>query len=173
MPRKPRFEPFGPALAADDATIVGQVTLREDVSIWYGTVVRGDVASITIGARTNIQDLSMIHPQTDEPITIGADVTFGHGVIFHGRAVGDLCLLGMRATIMRGVVIGRHCLVAAGALLTEGKVFPDGSVIMGSPARVVRPVTPAEIADFQRSAHYYVTLARRHLDADAVGPTTP
>ena len=152
-------------MIADNATVVGAVTLGAKTSVWYGTVIRGDVAPITLGSGTNVQDLCMIHPQTDEPISIGDDVTFGHGVIFHGRSLGDRCLIGMRATIMRGAIIGRHCLIAAGSLITENKRIEDGSVVMGSPGKVVRKVTDAEIAEFERSARYYVTLAERHLRA--------
>ena len=160
--RQPCLQRHGESFVADDATIVGDVKLGVDTSIWYGTVVRGDVASIRIGAETNIQDLSVVHPQTDEEIEIGDGITIGHGVIFHGRRLGSRCLVGMGAIVMRGVLIGEDCIIGAGALLTEDLEIPDGSVVMGNPGKLVRAITDAERERIREAAATYVRLAHSH-----------
>lgn len=151
------------AWAAPSADLIGDVTLGSDANVWYGAVLRGDVMPIEIGARTNIQDLALVHATSDISRTIvGADVTVGHGAILHGCTVGDFCLIGMGAIVLDNVELGEFCLVGAGALLTPGKKFPAGSVVMGSPGRVVRQVTDAEREQFRASAQHYVDLARQH-----------
>ena len=159
--------PYSPDLdesvwVADNARVVGHVKLAEDVSVWFGAVVRGDQAEpIEVGARSNIQDGAVLHSDPGQPLRIGADVTVGHQAMLHGCTVGDGSLIGIGATVLNGAVIGRGCLVGAGALVTEGKEFPDGSMILGSPAKAVRQLTPEQIEGLKRSAQGYVDNARR------------
>lgn len=141
---------------APDAHVIGDVRLGEDVGVWFGAVLRGDNDPITIGARSNIQDGAMLHADMGVPCTIGADVTVGHHAILHGCTVGDNSLIGMGATLLNGAVIGRNCIVGANALVTEGKVFPDFSLIVGSPAKVVRELPPEAAGNLKRSAEGYV-----------------
>ena len=140
------------AWVADSAQVIGDVRLEADVSIWFNTVLRGDNDPITIGSGSNIQDGSVLHTDNGVPLTIGRHVTVGHQVMLHGCTIGDESLIGIGAVVLNGAVIGRHCLVGAGALVTEGKTFPDGSLIIGSPARVVRQLTPEQIEALRRSA---------------------
>lgn len=148
---------------APGAVVLGDVVMGEDCNVWYNAVIRGDVFHIRIGARTNIQDLAMLHVTTDRFATIiGDDVTVGHKAMLHGCTIGNNCLIGMNAVVLDEVVIGENCLVAAGSVVTPRTIVPPNSVVMGNPAVVRRPVTPEEIAGFQRSAHHYVRVARRH-----------
>jgi len=149
------------AWVADSAQVMGDVVLGEDVGIWFGVVARGDTAAIRIGARTNIQDLSVLHADVGQPLTIGTGVTVGHKAVLHGCTVGDNSLIGIGAVVLNGAKIGQGCLVGAGALVTEGKEFPDGSMILGSPARVVRQLTPEQLQGLRLSADHYVANARR------------
>lgn len=149
------------AWVADDAQVVGKVVLAENASVWFGSVVRGDTDTISIGAGTNIQDGSVLHADHGKPLTIGRDVTVGHQVMLHGCTVGDESLIGIGAVILNGAVIGKNCLVGARALVTEGKEFPDGCMILGSPAKVVRQLSEAEIEGLRRSAKHYVDNAKR------------
>ncbi|MBP9148062.1 MAG: gamma carbonic anhydrase family protein [Rhodoferax sp.] len=148
------------AWVADSAEVIGQVELGEDVGIWFGVVVRGDTAPIIIGARTNIQDLSVLHADVGQPLTIGTGVTVGHKAMLHGCTIGDDSLIGIGAVVLNGARIGKGCLVGAGALVTEGKEFPDGSMIIGSPARMVRQLTPEQLQGLRESAEHYVSNAR-------------
>lgn len=148
---------------APGATVIGDVALGEEVSIWYGVVVRGDVHEIRIGARTNIQDLSMVHCTKDVwPTYIGERCTIGHRVTLHGCTVKDNCLIGMGAIILDGAVVEEGCLIGAGSLVPPGMVVPAGSLVMGSPAKVKRALSPEEIANFGKSAAHYVEYARGH-----------
>jgi len=149
------------AWVADSAQVIGRVELGEDASIWFGAVVRGDTDQITVGAGSNIQDASVLHADFGAPLTIGAHVTVGHQVMLHGCTIGDESLIGIGAVVLNGAKIGKNCLVGAGALVTEGKEFPDGSMILGSPAKVVRQLTPEQIEGLRRSARHYVANARR------------
>jgi carbonic anhydrase/acetyltransferase-like protein (isoleucine patch superfamily) len=149
------------AWVAESAQVIGLVELAADVNVWFGSVVRGDVEHIRIGAGTNIQDLSVLHADPGVPLTLGEGVTVGHRVILHGFTVGDGTMIGMGATVLNNARIGKHCLVGANALVTEGKTFPDGSMILGVPARVVRPLTAAEIEDLARSARHYIDSAQQ------------
>ncbi|MBS0292482.1 MAG: gamma carbonic anhydrase family protein [Proteobacteria bacterium] len=151
----------GTAWVADSAQVMGKVVLREDASVWFGTVVRGDTECITIGAGTNVQDASVLHADFGQPLVIGERVTVGHKVMLHGCTIGDESLIGIGAVVLNGAKIGRNCLVGAGSLVTEGKEFPDGSMILGSPARVVRQLTPEQIEGLRQSAHNYMANARR------------
>lgn len=146
---------------AESAEVMGGVTLEDDASVWFGSVVRGDTAHITIGAGSNIQDASVLHADEGLPLTIGRHVTVGHKVMLHGCTIGNESLIGIGAVVLNGAKIGRNCLVGAGALVTEGKEFPDGSMIIGSPARVVRQLTPEQIEGLRWSARHYIENARR------------
>ena len=150
------------AWVADSAQVIGTVELTDDASVWFGVVIRGDMDTIRIGKRTNIQDLSVLHADAGMPLTIGDDVTVGHKVMLHGCTVGDGSLIGIGAIVLNGAKIGKGCLVGAGSLVTEGKEFPDGSMIMGSPAKVVRQLTPEQLAGLLHSAEHYVGNARRY-----------
>jgi carbonic anhydrase/acetyltransferase-like protein (isoleucine patch superfamily) len=149
------------AWVADSAQVMGDVELAEDASIWFGVVIRGDTETIRIGRGSNIQDLSVLHADHGMPLTIGEDVTVGHQVMLHGCTVGDGSLIGIGAVVLNGAKIGKGCLVGAGSLVTEGKEFPDGSMILGSPAKVVRQLTPEQLEGLRQSAQHYVDNARR------------
>ncbi len=159
------------AWIAPGATVIGDVEMGEESSVWFGSVVRGDVHRIRIGDRTNIQDLSMIHvthykkpDQSDgHPTMIGNDVTIGHHVMLHGCTIEDACLIGMSATILDGAVIGRESIVGAGALVTGGKVFPPRSLILGSPAKAVRSLSDEEVEELYASAKRYVGFMREYV----------
>ncbi|QEA13767.1 gamma carbonic anhydrase family protein [Comamonas flocculans] len=146
---------------ADSAQVMGAVTLEEGSSIWFGAVVRGDTAHITVGAGSNVQDASVLHADEGMPLTIGRDVTIGHMVMLHGCTIGDESLIGIGAVVLNGARIGKNCLVGAGALVTEGKEFPDGSMIIGSPARVVRTLSVEQIEGLRWSARHYQDNVRR------------
>lgn len=146
----------GGAAVADNARITGEVELGQDATIWFGVVIRGDDALVKIGARTNIQDLTMVHADPDVPNTIGEGVTVGHGCVLHGVSVGDNSLIGMKAVLLAGSVVGTNCIVAAGSVVRENFVVPDGHMVAGVPARIVRPLTEAEIAFIRDSVEGYV-----------------
>jgi gamma-carbonic anhydrase len=149
---------------APTASVIGDVVLGDDVSIWFGCVLRGDVGAIRIGARTNIQDLSLGH-MTDgmTSLDVGVDVTVGHGVILHGCSVGDRCLIGMGSILLDGVIVGADSLVAAGSLLPPRMVVPPGSLVRGNPAKVVREATESERAMGPAGAAHYVLNKDRYL----------
>ena len=149
------------AWVADSAQVMGNVVLGEDSSVWFGTVIRGDTETITVGRGSNIQDASVLHADIGKPLTIGENVTVGHQVMLHGCTIGAESLIGIGAIVLNGAKIGRHCLVGAGALVTEGKEFPDGSMIIGSPAKAVRQLTPEQIKGLKLSAQHYMDNARR------------
>ena len=147
---------------ADSAQVMGNVVLGEDASVWFGTVIRGDTETITIGAGSNIQDASVLHADIGKPLVVGERVTVGHQVMLHGCTIGDESLIGIGAVVLNGAKIGKHCLVGAGALVTEGKEFPDGSMIIGSPAKAVRELTHEQIEGLRQSAQHYIDNARRY-----------
>ena len=149
------------AWVADSAQVMGNVHIGNDSSVWFGVVIRGDTECITVGHNTNIQDASVLHADVGKPLTIGDNVTVGHKVMLHGCTVGDGSLIGIGAVVLNGAKIGKGCLVGAGSLVTEGKEFPDGSMIMGSPAKVVRELTPEQQMGLKMSALHYVENARR------------
>lgn len=157
----PTLPESGRLWVAPDAHVIGRILLGEDVGIWFGAVLRADNEPMTVGARTNIQEGAMLHSDPGAPLTVGADVTVGHHAILHGCTVGDGSLIGMGSTVLNRAVIGRHCIVGANALVTEGKVFPDFSLIVGSPAKVVRTLDPAAAEGLLASARNYVANARR------------
>ncbi|WP_027996626.1 gamma carbonic anhydrase family protein [Simplicispira psychrophila] len=149
------------AWVADSAQVIGNVVLGERASVWFGTVVRGDMERITIGAGSNIQDTSVLHADAGQPLLIGEYVTVGHQAVLHGCTVGDGSLIGIGAIVLNGAKIGKNCLVGAGALVTEGKEFPDGSMIIGAPAKAVRELTPLQIEGLRQSAQHYIDNAQR------------
>lgn len=138
------------------------MALAEDANVWFGCVLRGDNEWITIGARTNIQDNSVLHTDPGFPLDIGDDCTIGHNAVLHGCTIGENSLIGMGATILNGAKIGKNCLVGANALITENKVFPDNSLIVGAPAQLKRELGPESAAQILESAKHYVENARRY-----------
>lgn len=152
------------AFIADNTSVIGDVKISENVSIWYGTVLRGDASDIFIGKDTNIQDLTMVHSDADAPTYIGERVTIGHNAVIHACRIGDDCLIGMGAIILDGAVIESECMVAAGSVVTPGKVMPSGHLILGSPAKAVRLLTDEEKLALRKSAAHYVELANAHKE---------
>ena len=155
---------------ADSATVVGNVLLKQDASVWFNAVVRGDNDLITIGAGSNVQDGSVLHTDPGYPLTIGAHVTIGHKVMLHGCDIGEGSLIGINAVVLNGAKIGKNCLIGANALITEGKEIPDNSMVMGSPGKVVRTLTDEQAAGIRAGATHYVENARR-FKAGAVAQT--
>ncbi|HET9810237.1 MAG TPA: gamma carbonic anhydrase family protein [Sphingomicrobium sp.] len=153
------------AWAAPSADLIGDVRLGARASAWFGAVIRADNTPILIGQESNIQDGAIGHSDPGAPLTIGARVTIGHQAIVHGCTIGDDCLIGMGARILNNAVLGPGCLVGAGALITEGKAFAGGSLIVGAPARVVRPLTDEEKAAIRLSAAHYAEKAARYAAA--------
>lgn len=148
---------------AENATLVGQVTLGPESSIWYGAVLRGDGAPILVGPRSNVQDACVVHADPGLPVRIGAGVSVGHRAVLHGCVVEDDVLIGMGAIVMDGAVIGSGSIVAAGALVPEGSVIPPSSLVVGVPGRVRRPLTDDELAGNRANAETYVELAAAHM----------
>jgi carbonic anhydrase/acetyltransferase-like protein (isoleucine patch superfamily) len=147
---------------APSAAVIGRVVLGRNVSVWFGTVLRGDSNDIRIGDDSNVQDTAVIHVDGDAPTTIGRGVTIGHSAVVHGCTVGDFSLIGIGATILSHAVIGKYCLVGAGALITERKVFADRSLIIGAPARRIRELTDQEVQALEQSAAHYVAQGQRY-----------
>ena len=156
-----KLEAQGHYFVAPSADVIGSVRLGHNASVWFGAVVRGDTSDISVGEGSNIQDGSVLHADVGMPLTIGRHVTVGHQVMLHGCTVGDECLIGIGAVVLNGAKIGNNCLVGARSLVTEGKEFPPGSLIMGSPAKVVRELTPEQIEGLRQSAKGYMGNARR------------
>lgn len=149
----------GKVYIAPNATVIGDVFLGENVSIWYGAVLRGDSGKITIGDNSNVQDNCVLH----EKVTIGKGCSVGHGAILHGCTVGDSCVIGMGAIVLDGAVLGAHCLVGAGAVVTGKMNAPAGSLLLGNPAQVVKPLTPEQIDYIHADAENYIRLAQEQL----------
>ncbi|MDP2826091.1 MAG: gamma carbonic anhydrase family protein [Sulfuritalea sp.] len=147
---------------APNATIIGDVRLGDNASIWWNAVLRGDNDTITIGANTNIQDGSVLHADEGVPLTLGANVTVGHLAMLHGCTIGDETLIGIKSVILNKAAIGRHCIIGANSLIPEGKVIPERSLVMGSPGKVVRQLTDEEVARLRLAAQGYVANARRY-----------
>jgi len=150
------------AFVAENATVVGAVKLGADSSVFYGCVLRGDINTIEVGEGSNIQDLAMVHLADEHGVKIGKYCTIGHSAIMHACEIGDECLVGMGATILDGAVIGEQCIVGANALVTQRFVAPPGSMILGSPAKVVRALKPEERAGLKKWALKYVEVAKAH-----------
>lgn len=149
---------------ADGAKVMGDVTIGKDSSVWYNAVVRADRAPIVIGERCNIQDGAILHEDTDNPLILGDEVVIGHGAILHGCEIGDHTLIGMGAIVLNKAKIGKNSMVGAGALVTGGKEFPEGSLIIGSPAKVKRPLTAEEIDSINENIEEYIHLAKVHAE---------
>ncbi|MDY0236231.1 MAG: gamma carbonic anhydrase family protein [Gudongella sp.] len=149
---------------AETAVVLGKARVGEGSSIWYGTVLRGDIAEITVGNYTNIQDNSVIHTENNVPASVGDYTVVGHKAIIHGAKVGNNCLVGMGAIILNRAKIGDNCIIAAGSIVTEGKTIPDDSMVMGIPGRVVRRVTEDEKIAIRNNALRYNELWKQHLD---------
>lgn len=147
---------------APNATIIGDVKLGDNASIWWNAVLRGDNDTIAIGAGSNIQDGSVLHADAGVPLTLGANVTVGHLVMLHGCTVGEQSLIGIKTVILNNAVIGRHCIIGANSLIPEGKVIPERSLVVGSPGKVVRELSDEEVARLLRSAQGYVANAQRY-----------
>lgn len=147
------------ALIAENATLVGRVTIREGASVWFGAVMRGDTDDLELGARSNLQDNAVVHADAGSPATIGSDVSIGHGAVVHGCRIGDGSLIGMNATVLNGADIGAQSLVAAGAVVLEGTVVPPRSLVAGVPAKVRRELSDDEVAALAANAAHYVELA--------------
>ncbi len=149
---------------ATSAVICGDVTLGADCSIWFGAVLRGDIAPITLGLAVNVQDGAVLHCDTGEPLTIGDWVSIGHGAVVHGKLIGAGTLIGIKAVVLGGAVIGKNCIVAAGAVVSPGTRVSDGQVVMGVPAKVVRPVRPDELERLRDNNRLYIELAAAHTE---------
>jgi carbonic anhydrase/acetyltransferase-like protein (isoleucine patch superfamily) len=148
---------------ASTAMVIGEVHCGEHSNFWFGAVVRGDVAPITIGRRTNVQDNAVIHCDSGIPNIIGDDVTIGHSAVVHGKSVGDGTLIGMGAKVLGRTVIGKRCLIAAGAVVPPGLVVPDEMMVMGVPGKILRPVKPEEFEYMKWLSAHYVQLAEKYL----------
>ena len=152
------------AWIAPNATVIGDVRLGDEASIWWNAVLRADNDTIAIGAGSNIQDGSVLHADEGVPLTLGANVTVGHMVMLHGCTVGDQSLIGIKSVILNRAVIGRHCIIGANSLIPEGKVIPERSLVMGSPGKVVRELNDEEVARLLLAAQGYVAQARRYRE---------
>ncbi len=150
------------AWVADSAQVIGQVVLEENVSVWFGVILRGDNDVISVGKGSNIQENSVLHIDRGHPLVLGENVTIGHQVMLHGCTIGDNSLVGIGAVVLNDARIGKNCLVGAGSLVTEGKEFPDGSLIMGSPAKAVRQLSPEQIEGLKMFGPHYVENAARY-----------
>lgn len=147
---------------ADNATVIGSVVMHQNASIWFGAVLRGDNDVITIGENSNVQDLSVLHIDPGFPLTIGKNVTIGHKVMLHGCEIGDNTLIGINSVILNGAKIGKNCLIGANSLISENKVIPDGSMVMGSPGKVVKQLSEQQMKGLEMSALHYVENFKRY-----------
>lgn len=159
--KTPQIHPS--TFVAPNATVLGNITIGAESSVFFGAVIRDEHASVEIGARTNIQDNCILHNDAEFPLTVGNDCTIGHGVILHGCTVGDNTLVGMGAIVLNGAVIGRDCIIGAGAVVPQGAVIPDGSLVLGMPGKVRRAVTEEEKAANADSARRYIAKARDYM----------
>ena len=158
---KPQLPPEGEYWVAPSASVIGNVILHANASVWFGATLRGDNDPITVGPDSNIQDGSVLHTDLGSPLTLGRGVTVGHNAMLHGCEVGDYSLIGIGAVVLNGVKIGRNCIIGANALITEGKIIPDNSLVVGQPGKVVRERDPDHIAVLQMSAEHYVQNWKR------------
>lgn len=156
----PRVSPD--AFIAETAALIGDVTVGKDSSVWFGAVIRGDTEPITVGEGTSIQDNCVLHTEKGHPLTVGSNVTVGHGAIVHCSCVGDNTLVGMGAVLLDGAVIGKNCIIGAGAVVKEHAVVPDGTMMVGVPAKPVRELSPEAIA-FLHGASPYVALSKEYM----------
>ena len=159
--KNPQLPPEGEYWIAPNAVVLGDVILKPGASVWFGSVLRGDTDTLTVGENSNIQDLSVLHADAGVPLVIGRNVTVGHKVMLHGCTIGDNTLIGIGAVVLNGAVIGKNCLIGANALITEGKVIPDGSMVVGQPGKVVKALNEGQIAALEMSAQHYVQNWKR------------
>ncbi|MCU1721431.1 gamma carbonic anhydrase family protein [Pseudomonas sp. 5P_5.1_Bac1] len=157
-----RVETHPQSWVAPNATLIGKVRLQAGANVWFNAVLRGDNELIDIGANSNVQDGTVMHTDMGSPLTIGKGVTIGHNAMLHGCSVDDYSLIGINAVILNGARIGKHCIIGANALIPEGKEIPDGSLVMGSPGKVVRELTEAQKKMLEASAAHYVHNAQRY-----------
>ena len=147
---------------APNASLIGRVVLEDQASVWFNVVIRGDNDPIVIGARSNVQDGSILHTDDGVPLTIGEDVSVGHAVVLHGCTIGNGSLIGIKSVVLNQAVIGRECLIGAGALVAEGKTIPDRSLVLGVPGKVIRMLSDDEVRGLHDIAHHYVENAKRY-----------
>ena len=160
--KSPQLPPEGEYWIAPNAVVAGNVILHRDASVWFGAVLRGDNEPITIGESSNVQDGAVLHTDPGSPLTLGRGVTVGHQAMLHGCEIGDYSLIGIGAVVLNGVKIGRNCIIGANALVPEGKDIPDGSLVMGSPGKVVRQLTEEQQQAVAAGAAHYVHNAERY-----------
>ena len=153
------------AFIADSATVLGDVTIGDQSSVWFGTVIRGDTESLRIGNRSNVQDLSVLHADPGYPCQIGDDVTIGHASVVHGATIEDGALIGIRAVVLNGANIGKGALIGAGAVVTEGAIIPAGHLAVGVPAKVIRELTPEQKARLKNTANHYAAATKAYKAA--------
>ncbi len=158
--KKPQLQ--GEHFIAENAVVVGDVALGNNVSVWFGAVIRGDVDSVRIGENTNIQDGAVLHVDAGSPLEIGSGVTVGHAAVLHGCTVGNDTLIGIRSVVLNGAKIGKNCLIGANTLVTEHKVIPDGSLVVGSPGKAIRALTTEEMEAIRANARHYVESADQY-----------
>tara|TARA_Y100000766_G_scaffold262621_1_gene253999 strand:+ start:1127 stop:1651 length:525 start_codon:yes stop_codon:yes gene_type:complete len=152
------------AWIADTAAVIGKVTLEAGANVWFGAVIRGDVEHITVGEHSNVQDGAVMHADSGVPLTLGKGITVGHNAMLHGCTVGDYSLIGINAVVLNGAKIGKHCIIGANSLIPEGKEIPDGSLVMGSPGKVVKTLNDQQKKMLELSAAHYVQNAKRFRD---------
>ena len=162
------YKNYSPKIAnntfiAPSSTIIGRCTIEENSSVWFNAVIRADINEIVIGRNVNIQDGSVLHCDHDFSVNIADNVTIGHNAIIHGCSIGNYCIIGMGATIMDGATIGENCIVGANSLITSGKQIPKGSLVIGSPAKVVRNLSNEEIEGIKKSVEEYVVLSKKYI----------
>ncbi|MBG6166620.1 carbonic anhydrase/acetyltransferase-like protein (isoleucine patch superfamily) [Labrenzia sp. EL_195] len=162
--RVPDFPQNGDFWIAPNATLIGDIRLREAASVWFGAILRGDNEPVIVGPRSNVQDGCVFHTDMGYPLTIGADCTIGHNAILHGCTVKDNSLIGMGATVLNGAIIGSNCIIGANALIGEGKEIPDNSLVVGIPGKVVRTLPDEAKDNIRKSAEGYVRNWRRYRD---------
>ena len=155
----------GDAFIAENATVLGDVRIGPMASVWFGAVVRGDTEFVQIGSATNVQDLSVLHADPGFPCRLGSAVTVGHAAVVHGATVHDGALIGIRAVVLNGATVGAGSIIGAGAVVTEGTEIPAGKLAVGVPAKVVRDVTPEDVAKLKRTAEHYVQAARQYSES--------
>ena len=156
-----KLETIGDFFIADNASVIGKVLLEENASVWFGAVLRGDNELITVGKGSNVQDLAILHTDPGYPLTIGENCTIGHKAVLHGCEIGNNSLIGIDAIVLNGAKIGENCLIGAGALISERKEIPDGSLVMGSPGKIVRELSKEQVASLTESANRYVQNFKR------------
>lgn len=159
---KPEFR--GNYFVADSAGVIGRCVLENNASVWFGSILRGDNDTITLGENSNVQDNSVIHADPGFPVTIGRNVTIGHMVMLHGCTIGDGSLIGIKSVILNGAIIGKDCLIGANSLIPEGKIIPDRSLVLGSPGKVMRQLTDQDVARIHEGASYYVEKIKRYRE---------